>query len=243
MWRFESSHAHFDSLSHRVSLHRFLNNVYSSPSNTFNFTTCQRPDGSTYGTSGTCRKGSEVETRRQQSVAHLENSIRLLNEKKSRLSSPEAKGRIDRLVSKLEADKRAISGEKSNVKITGFEWKAPKPQPRSQTVSHESKTPQESKNKDNGFYGTTLSRVGNPEEVQLRWNAAARAVQSRGPTPVQAQRILDSTWGRHFADQLSSMPTSQVSQYSKALLDSMNLRDRRTFQEVWKYAQIDDLWD
>ncbi len=34
--------------------------VYENFMETYDYTTCQRPDGSYYGTAGTCRKGTET---------------------------------------------------------------------------------------------------------------------------------------------------------------------------------------
>jgi hypothetical protein len=78
----------------------------------YEFTTCQRPNGTVYGTAGTCRKGTEIEQRRQESITHLNTTLASLRDKRDK-SPEESRSRINRL--------RVSRGRKRKVRVSVVE--------------------------------------------------------------------------------------------------------------------------
>lgn len=199
----------------------------------YDFTTCQRPNGSFYGTSGTCRKGTEVEQRREESIKHLNNSIATLREKREQLPQS-GRGRIDRLIDKLETDLKAIQGDAKSASTSRYRPSSPKPEDRS------TMKPEKSRNEDYGFYGTSKEKYS--KEVGKRWEQASKGLQSQGLTPPVARRMLDSSWGRHLADRLEGVPSEKVGFTVKQILESQSPRQKREFEKLWN-SLLSDEWD
>lgn len=199
-------------------------------SHLYDFVSCQRPNGSIYGTAGTCRKGSEVEQRREESIKHLNNSLALLEEKR-RKAAPEDKERLTKLIHKLQKDLDSIKGEPkpSSPRKSGTQ---------SKTVRDFSKEkPEKSRNESYGFMGS--SRDYHSSGLQERWQEASRGLQSQGIKPVYARRILDSPWGRHLADELGEAPTSEVKTRVEDLLRNQSSFGRREFNKLLKTVMVD----
>ena len=195
--------------------------------NFYDFTSCQRPNGTIYGTAGTCRKGKEIEQRREESIKHLNNSISLLKEKRGTL--PEGgKGRINRLISKLEGDLRVVSGPQAS------QNKSPSARSTSGARSEDLSRmkPEKTRNEGYGFYGTT--REIHSSEVDNRWEQTSKAIQSQGIKPIFARRLLDSSWGRHLADEIERVPTEQVNQKVRQFLEKQTPFSRREFKNLLK---------
>lgn len=198
----------------------------------YEFTTCQRPNGTIYGTSGTCRKGSEIEQRRQESITHLNTTLASLRDKRDK-SPEESRSRINRLITKLETDLKAIQGVKgAEKKSTEVGSKATSQEPFRNPVDHSAMTPEKTQNEMFGFYGTT--RIKNPKKVEKRWRMASRAIQSQGVLPVYAQRLLDSKWGRHLAEELEKTPTDIVWKKVQEMLEKPDSPERRDFLKMLK---------
>ncbi len=198
----------------------------------YEFTTCQRPNGTVYGTAGTCRKGTEIEQRRQESITHLNTTLASLRDKRDK-SPEESRSRINRLITKLETDLKAIQGVKgAEKKSTGVGSRATGQDPIRNPVDHSSMTPEKTQNETYGFYGTT--RDAKPKEVEKRWRHASRAIQSQGVTPKYARRLLDASWGRHLANELEKTPTDKVWKTVQEMLEKPGTAQRRDFEEMWK---------
>lgn len=59
----------------------------------------------------------------------------------------------------------------------------------------------ETQNKEHGFWGTTALNYSN-KETQQRWEDAFQTLlELSGATPEEVRELLDSRYGRHFADQ------------------------------------------
>lgn len=192
----------------------------------YDFVSCQRPDGSVYGTAGTCRKGSEIERRREESIKHLNNSLALLKEKRDN-APPEHKPRITRLIDKLEADLKAIQGES---KLKNTPTQSGTKNVAKKDLSH--LKPEKSRNDSYGFMGS--SREYHSSGLQERWKEASKGLQTQGIHPTHARRILDSPWGRHLADELGSAPNSEVKSRVENMLKNQSSFGRREFNKLIK---------
>lgn len=198
----------------------------------YEFTTCQRPNGTVYGTAGTCRKGTEIEQRRQESITHLNTTLASLRDKRDK-SPEESRGRINRLITKLETDLSSIQGVKgAEKKSTGAGSRTTSQDPIRNPVDHSAMAPEKTQNETYGFYGTT--RDAKPKEVEKRWRHASRGIQSQGVLPIYARRLLDSTWGRHLANELERTPTDRVWNTVQEMLEKPNTAQRRDFENMWK---------
>jgi hypothetical protein len=203
----------------------------------FNFVACQRPNGTVYGTSGTCRKGTEVELRRAESVEYLNNSITLLKQKRDK-APPEGKERITRLIDKLEADLEKIKGrlKDSNTINTGGYKASPKSTPDFSNLK-----PEKSRNESYGFMGSSKNYY--TSGLDKRWEETSKALQSLGIKPIYARRLLDSSWGRHLSDELSETPSSQVREKVHKLLKKQSAFGKKQFNRLLKEVMVDDYDD
>jgi hypothetical protein len=203
----------------------------------YDFTSCQRPNGTVYGTGGTCRKGTEIEQRREESIKHLNNSIATLKEKRKQL--PEGgRDRIDRLVNKLETDLKAIQGDAGQARTkAGVQYKSGSRKPVSKPVDHSHLKPEKTRNESYGFYGNT--KGFDKKEVEKRWSEASRALQSNGLTPTYARRVLDSPWGRHLADEVSVTPTSKLKDEIIQSIEGMSSFNKKNFRQVIREVSVE----
>jgi hypothetical protein len=207
----------------------------------YEFTTCQRPNGTVYGTAGTCRKGSEIEQRRQESITHLNTTLASLRNKRDN-SPEESRSRVNRLITKLETDLKAIQGVKgAEKKSTGVGSRATGQDPIRNPVDHSAMTPEKTQNETYGFYGTT--RDAKPKEVEKRWRHASRAIQSQGVLPIYARRLLDASWGRHLANELGKTPTDKVWKTVQEMLEKRDSPERRDFLKILRMVTREDYED
>jgi hypothetical protein len=207
----------------------------------YEFTTCQRPNGTVYGTAGTCRKGTEIEQRRQESITHLNTTLASLRDKRDK-SPEESRSRINRLIAKLETDLKAIQGVKgAEKKSTGVGSRATGQDPIRNPGDASSMTPERSQNKEYGFYGTT--QYANPKEVEERWRHASRGIQSQGVPPIYARRLLDASWGRHLANELGKTPTDKVWKTVQEKLEKRGSPERKHFLKMLRMVTQEDYED
>lgn len=207
----------------------------------YEFTTCQRPNGTVYGTAGTCRKGTEIEQRRQESITHLNTTLASLRDKRDK-SPEEGRDRINRLITKLETDLKAIQGVKgAEKKSTGVGSRATSQDLTRNPRDTSSMTPERSQNKEYGFYGTT--QYANPKEVEERWRNASRGIQSQGVLPIHARRLLDASWGRHLANELGKTPTDKVLNTVQRKLEKRGSPERKHFLKMLRIVTQEDYED
>jgi hypothetical protein len=207
----------------------------------YEFTTCQRPNGTVYGTAGTCRKGTEIEQRRQESITHLNTTLASLRDKRDK-SPEESRSRINRLIAKLETDLKAIQGVKgAEKKSTGVGSRATGQDPVRNPVDHSAMTPEKTRNETSGFYGAT--RVKNPKKVENRWRLASRAIQSQGVLPLHARRLLDSEWGRQLAKEAEGLLTQSLWQWLQGKLEKPDSALRRDFEKMLRIVTREDYED
>jgi hypothetical protein len=209
----------------------------------YEFTTCQRPNGTVYGTAGTCRKGTEIEQRRQESINHLNTTLASLRNKRDK-SPEESRSRINRLITKLETDLKAIQGVKeAEKKSTGAGSRATSQDLTRNPVDHSATMPEKTRNETSGFYGATRARVKDPERVEKRWRLASRAIQSQGVLPLHARRLLDSEWGRQLAKEAEGLLTQSLWQRLQGKLEKPDSALRRDFEKMLRIVTREDYED